>query len=117
MNRYKPCPICGGNMDYRQEVVQHNDNDKLIDVFERQFCKTTFSNNSKSDLLYNYFYNDTQEDKKIIMAMSYNELNYTLHVFEDWLKDTRFPKDISKKSVMRIYQNLVNIWGGNTSNG
>lgn len=42
MSRYKPCPICGGNMDFRQEVAPHNDNDEMIDVFECQDCKATF---------------------------------------------------------------------------
>lgn len=117
MNRYKPCPICGGNMDFRQEPSKNNDNDEMIDVFECQFCKTTFSSDGNSDLLYNYFYNGTQEDKKITVIMSYKDLTYTLVVFEDWLKDTRYPKDISKKIVERIYYSLVNIWGDNASNG
>lgn len=117
MNRYKNCPICGGNVDFRQESSDNNDNDEMIDVFECQDCKTTFSNDGNSDVLYGYFYNGTPKEKEITMTMPYRDLTYMLSVFEDWLNDTRYPKDISKQDVARIYYNLVDVWGGNASNG
>lgn len=54
MERYKPCPICGGNVDFRQEPSDNNDNDEMIDVFECQDCKTTFYSDGNSDLVYIY---------------------------------------------------------------
>lgn len=57
MERYKPCPICGGNVELRQEPSDNNDNDEMIDVFECQDCKTTFVSDGNSDLLYIYFKN------------------------------------------------------------
>ena len=55
MERYKPCPICGGNVEFRQEPSDNNDNDEMIDIFECQDCKTTFFSDGNSDLLYIYF--------------------------------------------------------------
>lgn len=109
MSRYKPCPICGGNMDFRQEVAPHNDNDEMIDVFECQDCKTTFSSDGNSDVLYKYFYNDTQEKQEITITMSYKDLNCTLEVLEDWLNDKTHRKDDSRRNVARIYYGLVNV--------
>lgn len=55
MERYKNCPICEGNVEFRQEPSDNNDNDEMIDIFECQDCKTTFLSDGNSDLLYHYF--------------------------------------------------------------
>lgn len=113
MERYKPCPICGGNMDFRQEPSDNNDNDEMIDIFECQDCKTTFSSDGNSDVLYSYFYKGTPEEKIVTIKMPYSDLNNTICVFEDWLNDRNNYNEQTRTNVARIYYRLVNIWGEN----
>lgn len=113
MERYKYCPICGGNMDFRQEPSDNNDNDEMIDVFECQDCKTTFASDGNSDVLYRYFYNGQQEEKAVTLTMPYKDLTDILTVLEEWINDIKDSQDISRDRVIRLYYNLVNIWGDN----
>lgn len=115
MERYKPCPICGGNMDFRQEPSNNNDNDEMIDVFECQDCKTTFSSDGNSDLLYHYF-KQNLDTKKVTLTMPYKDLTDILTVLEEWINNIRDSQDISRDRVIRLYCGLVNIWGDNASN-
>lgn len=116
MNRYKNCPICGGNVDFRQESSDNNDNDEMIDVFECQDCKTTFSSDGNSDALYRYFYNVEPEDQEITIKMTYGDLNYTLSVFEDWIDDHDDYNEHIRAKIIKIFHTLTNIWD-NEKNG
>lgn len=117
MNRYKPCPICGGNMDYRQESNPNNDNDEMMDVFECQDCKTTFASDGNSDVLYDYFYNGEPEDQEVTIKMPYKDLTDILTVLEEWINDIRDSKDMPRDRAIRLYYNLVHTWGDNANNG
>lgn len=52
---YKPCPICGGEVELILDAEQYGDFDMLTDVFQCNHCKTTFEANQLSDILYLYF--------------------------------------------------------------
>ena len=52
---YKPCPICGGEVELILNSEQYGDFDMLTDVFQCNHCKTTFEANELSDILYQYF--------------------------------------------------------------
>lgn len=117
MERYKPCPICGGNMDFRQEPSDNNDNDEMIDVFECQDCKTTLYSDGNSDLLYDYFYNGEPEDQEVTIKMPYKDLTNILIVLGEWMNDIKDSEDISPKKVNELYYNLFNVWGENALHG
>lgn len=117
MERYKYCPICGGNMDFRQEPSDNNDNDEMIDVFECQDCKTTFVSDGNSDVLYRYFYNGQQEDQEVTIQMSYKDLTNILIVLGEWMNEIRHSEDISWDKVNELYSKLFNVWGENALNG
>lgn len=74
-----------------------------------KIARLPFSSDGNSDVLYKYFYNDTQEKQEITITMSYKDLNCTLEVLEDWLNDKTHRKDDSRRNVARIYYGLVNV--------
>lgn len=53
--QYQPCPICGGEIEFKSDIPQHNGNDELLDTFQCKNCKTTFESDGLSDILYLYF--------------------------------------------------------------
>lgn len=52
---YQPCPICGGEIEFKSDIQKHSDNDELLDIFQCKNCKTTFESDGLSDILYLYF--------------------------------------------------------------
>lgn len=57
------------------------------------------------------------EDKIVIIEMPYKDLTDILTVLEEWINDIKDSQDISRDRVIRLYYNLVNIWGENALNG
>lgn len=116
MKEYKNCPICNGEIKYREDIKDYNENDKLVDIFECLNCKTMFYGDGESDFLYKYFnanYNQNNKEKIVTIKMPYDDLGDTTCVFEDWLNNINYSKCITRENVARIYYRLVNIWGDN----
>lgn len=53
--QYQPCPICGGEIEFKSNIPQYSDDDGLLDTFQCKNCKTTFESDGLSDILYLYF--------------------------------------------------------------
>lgn len=53
--QYQPCPICGGEIEFKSNIPQYSDDDGLLDTFQCKNCKTIFESDGLSDILYLYF--------------------------------------------------------------
>lgn len=116
MKEYKNCPICNGEIKYREDIKDYNENDKLVDIFECLNCKTRFYGDGESDFLYKCFnanYNQNNQEKIVTIKMSYTDLTDVLGVFEDWIYNYNKSNITKRESVARMYYRLVNIWGDN----